>query len=56
MAARGLPSQPATYEVDALRALMLAGGPFDYGVPLDPAVLAGVADRRGGPDVCRMEF
>jgi ABC-2 type transport system permease protein len=34
---------PLTYEVDALRALMLAGGVSDYGVPLDLAVLAGVA-------------
>jgi len=34
---------PLTYEVDALRALMLTGGASDYGVPLDLAVLAGVA-------------
>ncbi len=34
---------PLTYEVDALRALMLTGGASDYGVPLDLAVLAGIA-------------
>ncbi len=34
---------PLTYEVDALRALMLTGSASDYGVPLDLAVLCGVA-------------
>jgi len=34
---------PLTYEVDALRALMLAGGASDYGVPLDVGVLFGIA-------------
>ncbi len=33
---------PLTYQVDALRALMLVGGSSDYGVPLDLAVLAGI--------------
>jgi ABC-2 type transport system permease protein len=33
---------PLTYEVDALRALMLAGGISVYGVGLDMAVLVGV--------------
>ncbi len=34
---------PLTYEVDALRALMLTGGASDYGVALDLAVLCGIA-------------
>lgn len=34
---------PLTYEVDALRALMLTSGVSDYGLPLDFGVLAGVA-------------
>ena len=32
---------PLTYEVDALRALMLAHGTSEYGLPLDFAVLIG---------------
>ena len=31
---------PLTYEVDALRVLMLTQGTSDYGLPLDFAVLA----------------
>ena len=34
---------PLTYEVDALRALMLTSGVSDYGLPLDFGVLAGVS-------------
>jgi len=34
---------PLTYEVDALRALMLTGGASDYGLGLDFGVLAGTA-------------
>jgi ABC-2 type transport system permease protein len=33
---------PLTYEVDGLRALMLAGGTSKYGIALDLAVLATV--------------
>jgi len=34
---------PLTYEVDALRDLMLVGGASDYGLPLDFAVLIGTS-------------
>ena len=34
---------PLTYEVDALRALMLAGGVSGFGLPLDAAVLLGAS-------------
>ena len=34
---------PLTYEVDALRMLMLSSGQSDYGLPLDFAVLLGTA-------------
>jgi ABC-2 type transport system permease protein len=33
---------PLTYEVDALRALMLRDGVSLYGLPADAAVLAGI--------------
>ena len=32
---------PLTYQVDALRSLMIAGGTSTYGLPLDLAVLLG---------------
>jgi len=34
---------PLTYEVDALRALMLAGDVIGFGLPLDAAVLLGAS-------------
>jgi len=36
-------ANPLTYEVDALRSMMLTGGVSEYGVALDFGVLAGVA-------------
>lgn len=41
LAQRCVPHNPLTYEVDALRALMLAGGVSDYGLVLSFGVMAG---------------
>jgi ABC-2 type transport system permease protein len=35
-------ANPLTYQVDALRALMIVGGSSEFGLPVDFAVLAAV--------------